>query len=76
MYCFLSIAADTLSFFLFGGQLVSHGILHSAELMLTQHCNVSEAAYRSGFSNLAYFRSAFRDEFGVSPSEYMNKVRD
>jgi len=48
-------------------------ILHSAELMYDEHCNVSEAAYRCGFSNLTYFRSAFRDEFGVNPSEYLKK---
>lgn len=48
-------------------------ILHSVELMYNEHCNVSEAAYRCGFSNLAYFRSAFREVYGVNPSEYLKR---
>lgn len=46
-------------------------IVHSAELMLSHHCNISEAAYQSGFTNLSYFRSAFKDVFGMTPSEYI-----
>lgn len=45
-------------------------IRHSAELLRSGHCNVSEAAYRCGFSNMAYFRTAFKEAFGVTPSEY------
>lgn len=48
-------------------------ILHGAQLMRNEHCNVSEAAYRCGFSNLAYFRSSFKEIFGVTPSEYLKK---
>lgn len=48
-------------------------ILHSAELLRSGHCNVSEAAYRCGFSNLAYFRTAFKESFGVTPSEYQKQ---
>lgn len=48
-------------------------ILHSVELMHKEHCNVSEAAYRCGFSNLAYFRSAFREVYGMNPSEYLKQ---
>lgn len=48
-------------------------ILHSAELLRNEHCNVSEAAYRCGFSNLAYFRSSFKEIFGITPSEYQKQ---
>ncbi len=48
-------------------------IMHSAELMRSGHCNVSEAAYRCGFSNMAYFRSSFKEVFGVTPSEYQKQ---
>lgn len=48
-------------------------VLHSAELLRNERCNVSEAAYRCGFSNLAYFRTSFKEVFGVTPSEYQKK---
>lgn len=48
-------------------------ILHSAELLRNEHCNVSEAAYRCGFSNLAYFRASFKEVFGITPSEYQKQ---
>lgn len=46
-------------------------ILHAAHLLREGHCNISEASYRCGFSSLAYFRTAFREVFGMSPSEYL-----
>lgn len=39
--------------------------------MIKEHRNVSEAAYESGFSSLPYFRSCFKEEFGMSPTEYL-----
>ncbi len=48
-------------------------IMHSAELMREGHLNVSEAAYHCGFSNLAYFRTAFKETFGTTPSEYLKQ---
>lgn len=48
-------------------------VLHSAELLRNDRCNVSEAAYRCGFSNLAYFRTSFKEVFGVTPSEYQKQ---
>ena len=46
---------------------------HSVKLMLDERRNVSEAAYASGFTDLAYYRACFKAEFGMSPSEYIKK---
>jgi signal transduction histidine kinase/ligand-binding sensor domain-containing protein/DNA-binding response OmpR family regulator len=35
-------------------------------------CNISEAAYQTGFSSPAYFSSSFKKSFGKSPSDYFN----
>ena len=48
---------------------------HSLQLMLTEHRNVSEAAYESGFSSLPYFRSCFKEEYGMSPTEYLKTMK-
>ena len=42
----------------------------AAELLASGDCNVSEAAWQVGISDLLYFRQCFRDEFGVAPSDY------
>lgn len=47
---------------------------HSLQLMLHEHRNVSEAAYESGFSSMPYFRTCFKEEYGMSPSEYLKNI--
>ncbi len=47
---------------------------HSLTLMLKEHRNVSEAAFESGFNSLPYFRSCFKEEFGMTPTEYLKNV--
>jgi signal transduction histidine kinase/ligand-binding sensor domain-containing protein/CheY-like chemotaxis protein len=47
----------------------------SAELMIETNCNVNEAAYRVGFSDVKYFRENFNKQFGVNPSEFIKKHR-
>ncbi len=47
---------------------------HSLQLMIEHHRNVSEAAYESGFSSLPYFRTCFKEEFGMSPTEYLKTI--
>jgi signal transduction histidine kinase/ligand-binding sensor domain-containing protein/DNA-binding response OmpR family regulator len=44
---------------------------NSAELLLTGQYNISEAAYRSGFNDLDYFRECFKEEYGMTPTEYL-----
>lgn len=44
---------------------------HSLKLMIEHHRNISEAAYESGFSSMHYFRTCFKEEFGMSPTEYL-----
>ncbi len=47
---------------------------HSVHLMIHEHRNVSQAAYESGFSNIPYFRSCFKEEYGMTPTEYLKKI--
>ena len=48
--------------------------IKKASLLLeNKEGNVSEVMYDVGFSNLSYFSKCFREEFGVSPKEYVKK---
>ena len=49
---------------------------HCLHLLLTTSCNVSEAAYASGFNDLGYFRTCFKEEYGMSPSEYLKQQKE
>ncbi len=46
---------------------------NAAEMLASGNFNVSEAAWNTGFNSVIYFRQCFKDEFGVSPSEYKKK---
>lgn len=47
----------------------------AAELMIKTNCNVNEAAYQVGISDIKYFRRQFNRLFGMNPSEYIKKFR-
>lgn len=51
-------------------------LMNSLKLLLTGNYNISEAAYMTGFNNLPYFRQCFKDEYGLSPSEYLRKSKN
>lgn len=42
----------------------------AAKLISEQKMNVSEAAFESGFNDAKYFRTCFKEQFGVTPSKY------
>jgi signal transduction histidine kinase/ligand-binding sensor domain-containing protein/DNA-binding response OmpR family regulator len=43
----------------------------SLQLLLTDSYTISEVAYMSGFNDVVYFRKCFKEEFGMTPSEYI-----
>jgi Signal transduction histidine kinase len=49
---------------------------NSLQLILSGSCNISEAAYKTGFNDLGYFRECFKEEFKISPSEYLKQVKN
>lgn len=47
----------------------------AAEVLINTSCNVNEAAFRAGFSDIKYFREQFFKLFEMKPSEYIKKYR-
>lgn len=47
----------------------------AAQLLEKSQLNVSEVAFRVGYNDPKYFRKHFRNEFGILPSRYAEKVR-
>ncbi len=50
-------------------------IQRAKDLILSQNCNVTEAAQAVGFSDIYYFSRMFRKLTGQNPSEYLHSVR-
>ena len=48
----------------------------ACELLKTENLYLSEIAIRCGFNSTPYFCKVFKDEKGVSPSEYRNKFKN
>lgn len=42
----------------------------AAEMLSSGHYNVSQVAFMVGFGSAVYFRQCFKEEFGVTPSDY------
>lgn len=47
---------------------------HFLHLMIDEHRNLLEAADESGFKNIPYFQNCFKQEYGMTPMEYMTNV--
>lgn len=45
----------------------------AAQLLPQKSGNISEIAYSVGFNNPSFFATCFREQFGVSPSEFVNR---
>ena len=50
-------------------------IRKSEELLLTGKYNISEIANLVGLNSVSYFRECFKDEYGMSPTEYLKKIK-
>jgi len=46
------------------------------ELLLCQKYSISEIMYMVGMNSQGYFRQCFKDEFGMAPSEYIQKLKE
>lgn len=46
---------------------------HACMMLLNWTQNISEIAYAIGFTSPKYFSKCFKEEFGVTPSEYLQK---
>jgi AraC-like DNA-binding protein len=47
---------------------------HAHDLLLEEHCTVSEAARRAGYSNPSHFIREFKRYFGETPRSYLQKL--
>ncbi|HVK47949.1 MAG TPA: helix-turn-helix transcriptional regulator, partial [Pseudobacter sp.] len=46
--------------------------LQKASVLLKQGQDISAVAYRVGFSSPSYFTQCFREQFGITPSDYVS----
>src|SRR5690606_14161891 len=46
----------------------------ASQLLETGELNISEVTYEVGFNDLKYFRSCFKKEFGVNPSQFSSRT--
>jgi signal transduction histidine kinase/ligand-binding sensor domain-containing protein/DNA-binding response OmpR family regulator len=47
----------------------------AASLLVNTQCNVNEASFQAGISDVKYFRKQFQKLFGMTPTEYIKKYR-
>ena len=48
----------------------------AAQLLEQDKITISEVVYAVGFRDLAHFRKCFKDVYGMSPSSYLEKIRN
>lgn len=56
-----------------GNEFIRRIRLKRGKELLMEGCNVSEAAYSCGFNDVGYFRNCFKDEYGMSPSQFIKE---
>ena len=54
----------------------SFRLKQAAYLLVNNSVNISEVAYRVGFSSHSYFTTSFHDYFGMSPKEFVAYYSD
>ena len=55
------------------GYLKKHRMEYANKLILDGGVNVSQIAYTVGYSNVSHFITAYKNEYGVTPGEYIKK---
>lgn len=59
-----------------GNEFIRKIRLKRGNALLREGCNVSEAAYACGFNDAGYFRNCFKEEYGMSPSQFIKECRE
>ena len=59
-----------------GTLIKSLRLKQAAYLLVNNKVNISEVAYKVGFSTHSYFSSTFKDYFGLPPKEFVAKYSD
>ena len=58
------------------GEFIRKLRLRKAEqLLLSGKYNISEIAHQVGLNSVSYFRECFKEEYGMSPSEYIKQLK-
>ena len=58
------------------GEFIRKLRLRKAEqLLLSGKYNISEIAHQVGLISVSYFRECFKEEYGMSPSEYIKRLK-
>ncbi|MBE6561689.1 MAG: helix-turn-helix transcriptional regulator [Ruminococcaceae bacterium] len=55
--------------------LIAHRLQYARSLLMNSSFTVTEIADICGYSNIYYFSQAFKNEFGLSPTAYMEQNR-
>lgn len=48
----------------------------SIDLLKGKELNITEISYLTGFNSAAHYREAFKDVYGITPSQYLKKNKD
>ncbi|PWL38882.1 DUF4242 domain-containing protein [Flagellimonas aquimarina] len=58
------------------GHLKNYRLRKALQLLDKQTSNISEIAYKTGFSSPAYFSKCFQEVYGMLPSNYIKQTRN